>query len=61
VSWYRKAIATGEPTAMYNLGLMYTTGGGGLRRDPAEARHWISRAADGGLEQAKQWLQETPR
>jgi len=47
VAYYRKAAAQGEPDAEYGLGSMYAAGEG-VKRDPAEARKWIARAAEHG-------------
>lgn len=47
VAYYRKAAAQGDPDGEYGLGSMYATGEG-VKRDPAEARKWITRAARKG-------------
>ena len=44
VRWYRQAAAAGNPSAQYNLGLMYANGEG-TRRDDARAYLWLSVAA----------------
>lgn len=45
VSYYRKAAEQGNADGEYGLGNMYANGEG-VKRDPAEARKWILRAAD---------------
>jgi len=47
VAYYRKAAAQGDPEGEFGLGSMYAAGEG-VRRDPAEARKWITRAAERG-------------
>jgi len=47
VAYYRKAAAQGEAEGEYGLGSMYAAGEG-VKRDPAEARKWITRAAERG-------------
>jgi len=47
VAYYRKAAAQGDADGEYGLGSMYGTGEG-VKRDPAEARMWITRAAERG-------------
>jgi TPR repeat protein len=47
VAYYRKAAAQGEPDGEYGLGSLYAAGEG-VKRDPAEARKWITRAAEHG-------------
>jgi TPR repeat protein len=48
VAYYRKAAAQGNAEGEYGLGSMYSAGEG-VKRDPAEARKWITRAAEHGL------------
>lgn len=45
VAYYRKAAAQGNADAEFGLGRMYLTGEG-VKRDVAEARTWILRAAE---------------
>ncbi len=45
VSYYRKAAEQGNADGEYGLGNMYASGEG-VKRDPAEARKWILRAAE---------------
>jgi TPR repeat protein len=45
VNYYRKAAEQGNADGEFGLGNMYA-GGEGVKRDPAEARKWILRAAD---------------
>ena len=47
VDYYRKAAAQGDPEGEFGLGSMYAAGEG-VKRDPAEARKWIARAAEKG-------------
>lgn len=47
VAYYRKASAQGNLEGEYGLGSMYAAGQG-VKRDPAEARRWITRAAEKG-------------
>lgn len=47
VAYYRKAAAQGDAEGEYGLGAMYAAGEG-VKRDPAEARKWITRAAERG-------------
>jgi TPR repeat protein len=47
VAYYRKAAAQGDAEGEYGLGSMYAAGEG-VKRDPVEARKWITRAAERG-------------
>jgi TPR repeat protein len=47
VAYYRKAAEQGNADGEYGLGTMYAAGTG-IKRDPAEARKWIVRAAEKG-------------
>jgi uncharacterized protein len=47
VAYYRKAAAQGDAEGEYGLGSMYAAGEG-VKRDPTEARKWITRAAERG-------------
>lgn len=47
VAYYRKSAAQGNADGEYGLGSMYAAGTG-VKRDPAEARKWIARAAEKG-------------
>lgn len=47
VAYYRKAAAQGDAEGEFGLGSMYAAGEG-VKRDPAEARKWIARAAEKG-------------
>jgi TPR repeat protein len=47
VAYYRKAAAQGDAEGEFGLGSMYAAGEG-VKRDPAEARKWITRAAERG-------------
>jgi TPR repeat protein len=44
VRWYRKAAGQGDPSAQYNLGLMYAAGQG-VPQDYVEAHMWLNLAA----------------
>ena len=47
VDYYRKAAAQGDAEGEFGLGSMYAAGEG-VKRDPVEARKWITRAAERG-------------
>jgi TPR repeat protein len=47
LSWCRKAAATGDTQAMYQIATVYLTGAG-VAADLAEARRWYTRAAEAG-------------
>lgn len=47
IAYYRKAAAQGDKDGEFGLGAMYAAGEG-VKRDPAEARKWIARAAEKG-------------
>lgn len=47
IAYYRKAAAQGDAEGEFGLGSMYAAGEG-VKRDPAEARKWITRAAERG-------------
>jgi len=49
VAYYRKAAAQGDAEGEFGLGSMYAAGEG-VKRDRAEARKWITRAAEKGHE-----------
>jgi uncharacterized protein len=55
LSWYRKAAATGNATAMSNLGVMYENGWGVPRND-AQAVIWYRKAVDAGDPSARESL-----
>jgi localization factor PodJL len=44
----RRAANLGYAPAQFYLGKLYEAGGAGLKKDPAEARRWTERAAEGG-------------
>ena len=50
-----QAARSGDVIAEYGVGLLYERGGG-TTRDVAKARHWLQRAADKGLEDAREQL-----
>ncbi|SNS56854.1 hypothetical protein SAMN06295912_10968 [Sphingomonas laterariae] len=43
----------GDVDAYYELGMRYSTGGGGFEMDLVEAHKWFNLAALGGIEQAQ--------
>ncbi len=45
--WYSKAAAQGDPSAQFNLGLMYLNGQG-VQKDDIKAFEWYSKAAAQG-------------
>ena len=47
VGYFRKAAAQGDRDGEFGLGSMYAAGEG-VKRDPVEARNWITRAAEKG-------------
>ena len=47
----------GDVNAMYNVGLFYELGVGGVEENQEEAGIWFMRAADGGSEEAEKKLQ----
>jgi hypothetical protein len=47
IAYYRKAAAQGDAEGEFGLGSMYAAGEG-VKRDPVEARRWITRAAERG-------------
>lgn len=51
VEYYRKSASQNHPNGQFGLGSMYAAGEG-VKRDPEEARRWITRAAEQGHEQA---------
>ena len=51
VAYYRKAADQGNADGQFGLGTMLSTGEG-VKKDPAEARRWISLAAEQGHKQA---------
>jgi uncharacterized protein len=52
----RMAADAGDPIAQYQLGIRYRDGGWGVGRDRAQARSWLTRAADAGNSLAAQAL-----
>lgn len=47
IAYYRKSAEQGDPQGEFGLGSMYAAGEG-VKRDPIEARKWITRAAEKG-------------
>ena len=56
--WYQKAAEQGYCAALYNIGVSYWCGLGGLPKDPDRARQYYQRAADQGDEGAISQLKE---
>ena len=54
--------AAGNGHAAHNLGTLYATGGIGVARDPAKARHWMEVAVATGFEKtiatSPEWFKE---
>lgn len=44
----RQSARSGDAKARLNLGMLYATGAGGLKKDPAQAHAWLSLAAQDG-------------
>lgn len=51
VAYYRRSAEQGNADGQFGLGSMYSSGEG-VKRDPGEARRWITRAAEQGHRQA---------
>ncbi|HZD27059.1 MAG TPA: hypothetical protein VE631_12400 [Alphaproteobacteria bacterium] len=51
-AWMRRA-ETGQPEALYHLGLMYSTGRDGVPLDYVTAHKWLNLAAVRGYDPAK--------
>ncbi len=60
-SWYQKAALQGHGAAIYQLGLMYRDGRGGLPQDEDEFRACLYKAAKQGTKQAIDLLAELDR
>ena len=58
MEWYRKAAEAGNARAMYNLGLCYYNGQGGLIKDTSKAVEWYRKAAEAGISEAAERLQK---
>lgn len=56
VRWARIAAEQGQAMGMLFLGIAYEAGVGGLTKDRTQAITWYKRAADGGLQQARDAL-----
>jgi TPR repeat protein len=54
-SWYQKAAALDYPRAQFHLGNLYALGHG-VELDQKRARELISKASDGGDDEAGRWL-----
>lgn len=55
--WFRKAAEQREAAAQLQLGKMYTMGKGVAQNDD-EALYWYQKAAEQGLNEAKQMIKE---
>jgi TPR repeat protein len=51
--WCERAAKQGDPLSMYCMGGLYTSGVGGLPKDPKLAALWYQRAADRGVADAQ--------
>lgn len=56
VRFWKAAAAKGEPSAMYNLGLAYKNGTGGLPKDTVQAVRWLDAAANFEIANALSYL-----
>ena len=52
LSWYRRAAEAGNPSGMFNVGVMFDAGRG-MPRDPQEAARWYERSAATGFGRAE--------
>lgn len=52
VAYYRKAADQGDADGMFGYGVMVAAGEGVKKKDPAEGRRWIQKAAEQGHKQA---------
>ena len=52
IAAYLADAATGDVTALFNLGVAYSTGSGGVDCDLVEAHKWFNLAASRGHEEA---------
>ena len=57
MKWMAKAAVKDFPPAQYCLGLSYLIGDG-VPQDHEKALYWIRKAADNGLQEAKDKLKE---
>src|SRR5262245_43190097 len=55
LDWLRKAADQGDPTAQFNLGVMYSSGKG-VPKDPVQAYMWADIAASRGDTNSAQLL-----
>lgn len=58
--WYQLASERGHPTAMYNLGVFYAHGWGGLKANVSRARHLFQQAAHLGQVDAQAAVDRDP-
>lgn len=58
ISWTKKAAENGVPIAQYYMGLIYLDGFNNTRIDKANAKMWITKAAEQGLQDAISTLKE---
>ena len=56
IAWYKRAAASGNLNALYNLGTSYADGGPGVAADKREAVVWLVRAHEAGHSRAKEEL-----
>jgi TPR repeat protein len=57
--WYQLGADNGETVGDEGVGEFYACGYG-VNRDPAIAHLWMKKAADGGNESARKWLDANP-
>lgn len=57
IYWYKKSAEGGNAMGQYDLGLCYQYGRG-VKRDRDTARYWFQKAADQGIEDAKERLKK---
>jgi TPR repeat protein len=65
IRWFRRAgpgsegevVSDPAASSMYAVGMDYLKGDAGVKRDPAEALKWLTRAAEGGYKPASRQLE----
>jgi TPR repeat protein len=61
VKWYRAAAEQQHVRAMMELGKILNEGRGGIKRQPDEAKHFLSLAAESGNAEAMEYLRDMVR
>jgi hypothetical protein len=51
--WYKKSAGNGYPQAAYNIGMFYTSGRQGIKRDLKKGYYWLDIAANAGVTEAQ--------